>query len=197
MSPLDDSLTIRTIAQPVCGVKLKYEHGALEFAPGNAFELTFSTPFDAVLATEVIEHVAHPDAFLQHIAKLVPEQGVVVLTTPNGAYLRNSLPKFSDVDDPSIFETEQFKPDADGHIFLLWPHEIQRLANEAGFEVERIELFSTPLTAGHMKLGWLLRWLPRWLILTLERAARQLPWGLKQRVMVQSAVRLRRRAVAD
>ena len=49
-------------------VRLKHEHGEIEFAPGNAFALEFPEPFDAVLMTEVIEHVAHPDDFLAKTA---------------------------------------------------------------------------------------------------------------------------------
>src|SRR4051812_44490806 len=41
--------------------QLKHERGKITFAPGNAFELSFPTLFDAVLITEIIEHVAHPD----------------------------------------------------------------------------------------------------------------------------------------
>src|SRR5262245_17486053 len=41
-------------------VKQKYEHGEVSYFAGNAFELNFAEPFDAILACEVIEHVAHP-----------------------------------------------------------------------------------------------------------------------------------------
>jgi hypothetical protein len=53
--------------------------------------------FDAVLATEVIEHVAHPDEFLRQLAG-----GVLIVTTPNGAYFRNKLPRFSGSRTPLI-----------------------------------------------------------------------------------------------
>ena len=46
--------------------------------------------------------------------------GVVVLSTPNGGYFLNNLPHFSDCPDPAIFESKQFSPDSDGHIFLLY-----------------------------------------------------------------------------
>ena len=76
-------------------VRLKHERGAVEYAPGNMFELRADTLFDAVLITEVIEHVAHPDQFLAQAAALVRPGGYVVMTTPNGRYFRNTLPKFS------------------------------------------------------------------------------------------------------
>lgn len=112
-------------------VKLKHEHGDITFAPGNVFELEFDHAFDCVVATEVIEHVAHPDEFLKKLSQMVRPGGYLVLTTPNGAYFRNDLPRFSECDDPSVFESVQFKPNADGHIFLLWPDELERLAEQA------------------------------------------------------------------
>ena len=118
-------------------VRLKLEHGDVSFAAGNAFELDFPSPFDAVLITEIIEHVAHPDEFLTKTAELVKPGGYIVLTTPNGAYLRNKLPKFSECPDPSIYEEIQFKPNSDGHIFLLHPDEIQPLAARSGLETRQ------------------------------------------------------------
>src|SRR5947207_4556679 len=52
-------------------VRLKYERGTVHFAPGNLFTTRFSGQFDLVLATEIIEHVAHPDQFLMRVAALV------------------------------------------------------------------------------------------------------------------------------
>src|SRR5262245_48119639 len=105
-------------------VRMKYETGSINFAPGNAFELRFPYLFDAILITEIIEHVAHPDEFLTKMATLVRPGGYVVMTTPNGAYIRNTLPKFSDCPDPSAYESIQFKPNSDGHIFLLHTTEV-------------------------------------------------------------------------
>jgi 2-polyprenyl-3-methyl-5-hydroxy-6-metoxy-1,4-benzoquinol methylase len=85
-------------------VRLKYERGKITFAPGNAFELAFPSLFDAVLITEIIEHVAHPDDFLAKAAALVRPGGFIVMTTPNGGYFKNKLPKFSVCADPAVFD---------------------------------------------------------------------------------------------
>ena len=90
-------------------VSLKAQDLNIAYLPGNIFELGLKTRFDAVLATEIIEHVAHPDQFLSKLAELVVPNGIIVITTPNGEYFRNKLPKFSDCVDPSIFESEQFQ----------------------------------------------------------------------------------------
>ena len=56
-------------------VQLKYEHGTIAFAPGNAFEMVFPSYFYGVLITEIIEHVAYPDQFLAKCASLVRRGG--------------------------------------------------------------------------------------------------------------------------
>ncbi len=175
-------------------VKLKHETGKITFAPGNVFDLSFPEPFDAVLITEIIEHVAHPDQFLAKVANLVKPGGFIVMTTPNGAYLRNTLPKFSDCPDPSVYESIQFKPDSDGHIFLLHPEEISLLADKAGLRVHKLELFTNPLTNGHMKSHLLLKVLPAALVRTIEQGTSQLPAFAKRKALVQIGARLQKPA---
>lgn len=151
-------------------VKLKQETGKVSFAAGNILDLKFEEGFDVVLIAEVIEHVAHPDQFLKHVASLLTPGGVVVMTTPNGAYFLNKLPRFSDHPDPSVFESKQFRPTADGHIFLLYQDEIERFARDSGLKVVELDFITNPLTTGHVKMERLLRILPRSLVFLLERA---------------------------
>jgi 2-polyprenyl-3-methyl-5-hydroxy-6-metoxy-1,4-benzoquinol methylase len=173
-------------------VRLKQERGRIEFAPGNAFELAFPSLFDAVLITEIIEHVAHPDDFLAKAAALVKPGGYIVMTTPNGGYFKNRLPKFSECSDPAVFESVQFKPNADGHIFLLHVDEIEPLARRAGLLVEKVALFTSPLSAGHVKTESLLKILPRTFVQMAENVTRSLPSALKKKALVQMAVRFRK-----
>jgi 2-polyprenyl-6-hydroxyphenyl methylase/3-demethylubiquinone-9 3-methyltransferase len=175
-------------------VRLKHENGKITFAAGNAFELAFPSLFDAVLVTEIIEHVAHPDEFLTKAAALVRPGGYIVMTTPNGGYFKNRLPKFSECVDPSVFESVQFKPNSDGHIFLLHIDEIESLAQRAGLTVEKIALFTSPLTAGHMKTEPLLKILPRRIVQIAESIGRSLPSALKRKALVQMGVLFRKQA---
>jgi 2-polyprenyl-3-methyl-5-hydroxy-6-metoxy-1,4-benzoquinol methylase len=87
---------------------------------------------EGVLIAEIIEQVAHPDEFLAKSASLVKAGGYVFMTTPNGSYFRNMLPKFFDCPDPSIYVSVQFKPNAGGHIFLLHPEEVKSIADLVG-----------------------------------------------------------------
>lgn len=173
-------------------VQLKYERGKIDYVPGNILDLTFEQSFDAVLLTEIIEHVAHPDELLRKAGKLVRPGGHIVMTTPNGRYVRNKLPKFSECPHPEVYEAAQFKPDADGHIFLLHPDEIAALAENAGLIVSDVTLFTNPLSHGHLKTEWFLPLLPSELVRIVEHASRLLPRAFKERVLAQMAVRFRR-----
>ncbi len=156
-------------------VRLKWEHGTVRYAPGDAFALRFPQLFDLVLATEIIEHVAHPDDFLRKAALLVRPGGYVLLSTPNGGYFLSERPRFSDTPDPSRYEAMQFRPDADGHIFLLHEDELGPLARDAGLALREVRLFTNPLTNGHLKTAALHRILPGVVLDGVERVTRRLP----------------------
>lgn len=172
-------------------VRLKYERGRVRYAPGNAFDLDFHDCFDVVLAGEVIEHVAHPDRFLTNAARMIKRGGHLVLTTPNGAYFRNPLPRFSEHKDPSRFESAQFQPNSSGHIFLLHEDEIRALADRSGLNVIALQTFANVLTNGHLKTGALLRVMPSGVVTALERVTQRLPFG--SRLNTSIAVLLRKR----
>lgn len=163
-------------------VKLKYEKGNIRYAPGNVFELNFEELFDAVIITEIIEHVAHPDQFLLKISKMVKKGGYIFMSTPNGAYFLNGLPKFTTHEDPSVFESEQFKPNADGHIFLIHPEELEWFSKQTGLRIKEIQLYSNILSNGHLKTSYLLRILPQSIVRILEKISTKLPVIISKRI---------------
>jgi len=173
-------------------VRLKYERGTVRYAPGNAFDLQFEQPFDLVVITEIIEHVAHPDQFLAQVARLTRPGGYVLLSTPNGGYFLSDRPRFSETPDPSRFEAMQFQPDASGHIFLLHEDEVAPLAAAAGLAVREIRLFTNPLTNGHLKTAWTHRVLPPAVLDALESLTHALPRPLVRRLHTAMAVLLQR-----
>ncbi len=173
-------------------VKMKYERGNLNFAPGNVFDLGFASLFDVVLITEIIEHVAHPDEFLAKISHLTKPGGYIVMTTPNGGYFLNKLPKFSECADPSQFEDVQFKPNADGHIFLLHQDELEALARQANLRVLDVDLYTNPLTNGHVKTEALLKVLPRGAVQLVENATCRLPKPLRTKMCTGMAILFQR-----
>lgn len=118
---------------------------------GNLFDLSPERlrKFDLVVACEVIEHVAHPQELLSHLKLFLEPEGRLLLTTPNGSYFRNKLPTYAEVENFAELETRQFKPDADGHLFLLTARELCQLAAAAGLQVERLSVWGTPMLTGH------------------------------------------------
>jgi 2-polyprenyl-3-methyl-5-hydroxy-6-metoxy-1,4-benzoquinol methylase len=171
-------------------VRLKEGTSRLEFRPGNVIELEPDSSFDVVVALEVIEHVAHPDLFLSHLARFMKDDGVLILTTPNGRYLRHNVPRFSECEDPNMYEGTQFGPGAKDHIFLLDRREIGDLAAMAGLEIVSAAVSGNPLTSGHMKLWLLHTVIPRTAIRLLDRVTRHLPFS--QALHANLAVSLRR-----
>jgi 2-polyprenyl-3-methyl-5-hydroxy-6-metoxy-1,4-benzoquinol methylase len=141
----------------------------------------------------VSEHVAHPDNFLKKISAMVKPGGYIIMSTPNGAYFRNNLPRFSECKDFSNFEAIQFGPNSDDHIFILWPDEIQKLANDAEVILDKHEVFTSFLTAGHVKTRILLRVIPSKLVMKIEEWIAFLPDKIKQKITTSSATRFKKK----
>ena len=162
---------------------------------GNVFDLDPRQvgTFDLVIACEVIEHVAHPDDLLRMLAGFVAPDGALLLTTPNGEYFRNQLPTFTEIGDPEALEANQFKPDADGHLFLLTPDELTALAGSAGLAIEHMLLWGTPFLSGGAGLRHLRGLLPNRLCFALERCAQYLPGPARARVTNSISAVLRHR----
>ncbi len=173
-------------------VRLKYEHGQLAYRPGNVFELEISEPFDLVLAAEVIEHVAHPDEFVAQLRRLVQPGGYAVITTPNGAYFRNKLPRFSACPDPSVYEAHQFGPNSDDHVFLLHEDELRRFARQHGWRVIAVQIFTSFLLNGHIGTGRVLPLIPARSVRSADAALQRLPAGLRARMNTEMAALLQR-----
>jgi cyclopropane fatty-acyl-phospholipid synthase-like methyltransferase len=47
-------------------------------------------PYDAIIATEVIEHIVRPHDFLRAVRRNLADSGVLIMSTPNGRYLDTS-----------------------------------------------------------------------------------------------------------
>jgi 2-polyprenyl-6-hydroxyphenyl methylase/3-demethylubiquinone-9 3-methyltransferase len=126
---------------------------------GNLFELDPEQTgrFDLVIACEVLEHVAHSVDFLRQLRRFLEPGGRALVTTPNGDFFRNRLPTWSQVTDFQALESQQFKPDADGHLFLITPDEMAHLAAESGFSVERLSVWGSPFISGNAKFSILAR----------------------------------------
>jgi 2-polyprenyl-3-methyl-5-hydroxy-6-metoxy-1,4-benzoquinol methylase len=157
---------------------------AIELRLGNLLELdpADTGTFDLVVACEIIEHVAHTVQFLRQLRRFVAPGGQILLTTPNGTYFRNKLPTHSMIQDFNALESHQFKPDADGHLFLITPTEMVSLAAQAGLKVERMVVWGTPFLTGHCRLALFESDHLCWLSYRLERLAQRLPMAIRGRL---------------
>lgn len=129
----------------------------IRLMPGNVFDLRAADTgkFDLVVACEIIEHVADSVALLKHLKSFLTANGRILLTTPNGNYFRNKLPTYSQIEDFRALESKQFKPDSDGHLFLITPQEMAGLAIESGLEVEDTFVWGTPFITGESGFRYL------------------------------------------
>ncbi|MCS0496880.1 methyltransferase domain-containing protein [Ancylobacter sp. MQZ15Z-1] len=166
-------------------VRSKYEYGDISYAAGNLLDIENEHigRYDGVIATELLEHVAHPDEFLISLTRLVRPGGYLFISTPNGRYFRNRLPKFSEYSNPADFEAVQFRPDGDGHIFLLYPDEITVLAERAGIDICELKLGSNTLTTGEFKSKYLLKCLPVRVVDFIENVTRRLPEPFRSKML--------------
>lgn len=150
--------------------------GRIRLLSGNLFDLDPSETgqFDLVIACEIVEHVAHTVDFLRQLKRFLTPDGRLLLTTPNGANFRNPLPTYSEIEDFTALEREQFKPDADGHLFFITPSELKQIASEAGLEVQRLRLWGTPFISGESGARLFSGMLPPRLCYALEHLSQNL-----------------------
>ncbi len=93
--------------------------------------------FDIIIAIEVIEHLYCPYCFLKEVRKLIKDDGVVIITSPNPVeiyrtlmytILGGELPWF---DEPAVQEKY-------GHISVITVAIMKRLAELTGFRLEKV-----------------------------------------------------------
>lgn len=107
-----------------------------DFIVGDARKLPFKDEvFDVVVATEVIEHFVEGELFLAEAHRVLKQNGVLILTTPNRLrfYMlhKNLFASLTGKKFTGGFTRE--------HPREYSPHELVCLLKDAGFQVEKIE----------------------------------------------------------
>lgn len=115
--------------------------------------------FDVVVPSEVIEHVLVPDRLLWEARRVMRDDGMLVLTTPNLASFGKRLLLLTNR-NPFI-ECSPIEPEAVGHLrYFIYPT-LQLLMHRCGFRIER---FSSDVVnfdgRGRMASRWLARRFP-------------------------------------
>lgn len=154
----------------------RHERGDIRFIRADILELALAERFDLIYANQVIEHLTHPLEFLQKLRGMLNPGGKLVVTTPNGQYLRNSLPSYSEMGDLADYSHLRNSADADGHFFAYTASELVRLLEVAGFVKPSVTCFESPWISGHMKLRYIHGIVPASVFKLLDRALLSVPW---------------------
>lgn len=165
----------------------RYERGDVRFVCGNVMEVDPGERFDLIFANQIVEHLIYPLEFTRRLAAWLRPGGRLVMTTPNGEYLKNSLPSFSELGDVKQYESRQFTADGDGHFFAYRREELESVFERSGLEEIRTHCFESPFISGHLKVRYLHPLAPRRVLKLLDRCALMLP-GLGVRLAHQLMV---------
>jgi 2-polyprenyl-3-methyl-5-hydroxy-6-metoxy-1,4-benzoquinol methylase len=158
----------------------RYEHGAVQFVCGNALEMDIDQRFDLIFANQIVEHLIHPLEFTQRLVGWLKPGGRLVVTTPNGDYIKNDLPSFSDLREPAKYEDLQFTADGDGHFFAYRAAELIQVFEGSGLKRLNVRYFETPFISGHMKMRYLHTIVPVSILGLCDSLALCLPMGAKR-----------------
>jgi 2-polyprenyl-3-methyl-5-hydroxy-6-metoxy-1,4-benzoquinol methylase len=156
--------------------KSRYTHGKVRFLQANALKDDIPGRYDLVFANQLIEHLVYPEQFLQHLRANLRPGGRLVVTTPNGAYLKNKLPGFRELGDPRQWEHLQFTADGDGHFYAYQAGELVDIFRAAGLVDVRAKFFESPFISGHLKIRHVHGFMPVPALKVLDRLLLSLPW---------------------
>ena len=132
----------------------RYEKGKISFICGNAMDVNPGQRFDLIFANQIIEHLVYPSDFIKRLTTWLKPAGRIVITTPNGLYIKNPFPSFSEI-DPEKHKHLQFTADADGHFFAYLPLELVSIASGIGLVDVKVTHFESPWISGHMKIRYI------------------------------------------
>lgn len=154
----------------------RHSRGEVRFLQANALEDEIPGRYDLVFANQLIEHLVYPQEFLTRLRTNLRPGGRMVVTTPNGAYLKNTLPSFRELGDPRQWEHLQFTADGDGHFYAYLADELMEICRAVGLQNVNARYFESPLISGHMKVRHLHGFLPVGLLKALDRLVLRTPW---------------------
>lgn len=171
----------------------RHEYGDIRFLAANVLDERnpISGSNDLIFANQLIEHLVYPGQLLLRLKKLLKPGGRLIVTTPNGKYIKNNLPSFKQIGNPKDWEHKQFTADGDGHFFAYLPEELLAVFEENGYVDIETNYFETPLISGHMKFRHIHPFLPAVLLRFLDHALTALPWlggRLSHQLMVSGYV---------
>jgi 2-polyprenyl-6-hydroxyphenyl methylase/3-demethylubiquinone-9 3-methyltransferase len=155
--------------------KSRYTHGDIEFVEANVLEDDIPGEYDLIHANQIVEHLVYPEMLVRRLAGLLRPGGTLVMTTPNGRYMKSDLPSFAELGSPSDWEHMQHSADGDGHFYAYLPEELVGIFAAGGLADVRYKVFETPFISGHMKVRHVHGFMPISLLSFGERVALSIP----------------------
>jgi SAM-dependent methyltransferase len=153
----------------------RHVSGDVTFMVGNALEDDLGTGFDLVFANQIIEHLVYPVELCRRLSAAARPGGRIVMTTPNGHYVRSDLRSFKSLGNPAEWEHMQFTADGDGHFFAYRIDELKEVFVAAGLQDVECRTFESPVISGHMKFRHLHHVLPYPFLKDFDRLVVSLP----------------------
>ena len=124
----------------------KYERGAFHAVSASAEALPVRDgAFDAAILGELLEHCADPAAIVAEAARTVRPGGFLVVTTPNGQYLRSRMPLYRPGRADEEWQLRQFGPEGADHLFAFTRESLLQVLRDAGLAVVRTEFLGSAL----------------------------------------------------
>lgn len=120
--------------------RLKYEFGDCTFVVLNGRNLPFKNKFDAIILSEVLEHVTYPKEILLVCKAHLNKDGIIIIVTPNKLAPHNlpllNYTKLRDKveredNDVRAFNSRWFV----GHYFSFTAQELRKVLLECGFKI--------------------------------------------------------------
>ena len=154
----------------------RHAHGDVRFFAANVLEDEIPGEFDLIYANQIVEHLVYPDQLLQRLRSRLRPNSELIMTTPNGDYLKNALPSFTQLGDVKDWEHMQHTADGDGHFYAYLREELVGLFEAAGFDKIKAVFFESPMISGHMKIRHVHGLAPASVLKALDRAIVSMPW---------------------
>lgn len=152
--------------------RLKYEKGKIHFINADLMHPPFKMGFDCVILGDVIEHLAYPETAVMELSKLLKKNGILIITTPNGDYIRKRSSRLLySIANRDILAKHQLEPGGDGHLFSLNNSDFNKIIknNIEGMSMIWYAYYNTPWITGNMKMRYLRRLLPLKLNLAMNK----------------------------
>jgi 2-polyprenyl-6-hydroxyphenyl methylase/3-demethylubiquinone-9 3-methyltransferase len=165
----------------------RHTHGDIRFHAANVLADDIPGSYDLIYANQIVEHLVHPEQLLLRLRARLKPGGRLVMTTPNGDYIKNSLPSFRQLGDVKDWECMQHTADGDGHFYAYLGEELTALFEDAGFKEVKATFFESPMISGHMKVRHIHGFAPTAILRLLDRAIVGIPW-LERRLTHQLMV---------